>query len=143
MLPARQDLTLLFYFFELFFSSSSSFLHCSVIYPSSYTSLSLCISADPPASLALLSPTLFYQLRTMQFLVKSIMPLRPVKTLSWSRLASLHVIMKRAHVLICTKTISLMNIQYWMPFIRVKMKNQYHLPFAEHFRRIVSLCRLI
>lgn len=53
---------------------------------------------------------------------------RPVKTASWSHLASLQVIMKCTDMLICTKPSLLMKTQYWLPFIRLIMKYQYHLP---------------
>lgn len=51
-----------------------------------------------------------------------------LKTPRWSHLASLRVIMKCADMLICTKPSLLMKTQYWLPFIRLIMKYQYHLP---------------
>lgn len=51
----------------------------------------------------------------------------PVKAPNWCHLASLQVIMKCTDMLICTKPTLLMKIQYWLPFIRLIMKYQYHL----------------
>lgn len=50
------------------------------------------------------------------------------KAHSWSRSASLQVIRKCTDMLICTKPTLLMKTQYRLPFIRLIMKYQYHLP---------------
>ncbi len=102
---------------------------CSPLVCSLSVYLSVCLSAWLCVSLYLLSPShSFFQLWGMQLIVWSVKPLRPVKTPSWSHLASLQVIMKCADMLICTKPTLLMKIQYWLPFIRLIMKYQYHLP---------------
>ena len=93
-------------------------------------SLSVCLSACLCVSLYLLFSLLplFLRLWRMLPIVWSVKPLRPVKTPSRSHLASLQVIMKCADMLICTKPTLLMKTQYWLPFIRLIMKYQYHLP---------------
>lgn len=47
---------------------------------------------------------------------------------SWSCSASLRVIRKCTDMLICTKPALLMKTQYRLPFIRLIMKYQYHVP---------------
>lgn len=111
-----------------------SVLHLSVLY------LSISLSVLPASVYLYISfptPTIsffFFQSWRMQLIVRSVKPLRPVKT-PRSHLASFEVIMNSADMLICTKPALLMKTQYWLPFIRLIMKYQYHLPLIERFSK--------
>lgn len=110
-------------FFDLSLSFSSHH-GCSVFYAFlQYLPVFLCIFR-----FLFCLPHVFFQLQKTQLIVSWVKPLRPVKTSGWSHLASLRVIMKCADMLICTTPTLLIKTQYWLPFIRLIMKYQYHLP---------------
>lgn len=118
---------ILCFFWSLPIFLITSWLLCVLCLSVLYLSISL--SASVSVSLYLLSPShSFFFLWRMHLIVRSVKPLRPVKSCIWSHLASLRVFMKYVDMLICTKPILLMKTQYWLPFIRLIMKYQYHLP---------------